>query len=266
MIPDDLLNGNVTDDGQSYFSGLNMLNTNLNALVGGALTTLNSAVASFQSTSGSMTTAISSLNTLLTSITNSDGYGGVGVTTITYAANVNSQVALFPSIMGRSTTGGKLKTYYDQIVQFKTQIMGISAKADAYATGSGGITAGITSATGIISPILTSVSDLDQQFGGFLDLSSFTQYATTGVQMYYAAVLGLAALAMLGAILMAFCDRYKCRYLMYFACMFMLIVAGLGFFLSMIFSVILPITSWTCEYLQVALTDQASFTCTYLYK
>lgn len=58
MIPDDLLNGNVTDDGQSYFSGLNMLNTNLNALNGAPLTTLNTEIANFQSTATDMSSAL----------------------------------------------------------------------------------------------------------------------------------------------------------------------------------------------------------------
>lgn len=81
--------------------------------------------------------------------------------------------------------------------------------------------------------------------------------------MYYGGVLAVILIAFLGAICMTFCGRYKCRYLLYFACILMLLVAGLGFFLSTLFSTMLPIMSWTCDFLDVALTDQSNFSCNF---
>lgn len=80
------------------------------------------------------------------------------------------------------------------------------------------------------------------------------------MQVFYGASLGLALLSLIGVVLMTFCDKYKCRYLMYFSCMFMFFIALIGFLLAIIFSLIIPMYYWGCEWISTTVGSQAGFT------
>lgn len=75
------------------------------------------------------------------------------------------------------------------------------------------------------------------------------------INLIYGISLGLAVLAMLGVVLMTFCDKYKCRYLMYFSCVILFILGLVGFLLAIIFSIIVPVMFLFCEWLDVTITS-----------
>lgn len=110
MIADDLLNGNVTSDGSSYFTGLNMLNTQL-GWFSGNLTTITTQLNNFDSANTNVTSALTLGNTLLTNIKNIDGNTGGGMATIAYAAPISAN-SQFPALLATSTTPGLLLDYY----------------------------------------------------------------------------------------------------------------------------------------------------------
>ena len=47
---------------------------------------------------------------------------------------------------------------------------------------------------------------------------------------------------LLGALLTACCNKYGCRHLMYFSCLFLFLGALIGFFIAVIFSIIVLLT------------------------
>ena len=79
-------------------------------------------------------------------------------------------------------------------------------------------------------------------------------------QIIYAVSMGFAVLALIGVILMTFCDKYKCRYLMYFTCIIMFFFAFIGFLIAFIFSIIIPILYWGCDWLSVTVGSGTGFT------
>lgn len=257
MIPDDLLNGNVTNDGNSYFSGILTLKNNLNSFSTNS-GTINAQLPAFNT--ASMATTMTSLTNLLNQIQVMDVLSVTTSTTIQYGAIVGSQTSTFPTTYGSYNTGGLLQSYYNYVNNLKTSLATISTNVDAYLA-TAAITTSITNAITQLDPIINMLTPLDGQYSSFINLSSFSTYATQGVQIYYSAVIGIASLALLGAILMAFCQKYKCRYLMYMMCLFMVLFAIVGFLVSTIFSIIIPVVSWTCDYLDVGMKDSVGFDC-----
>ncbi len=79
-------------------------------------------------------------------------------------------------------------------------------------------------------------------------------------QVIYGVAMGFAVFALIGVIFMTFCDKYKCRYLMYFACIILFLFAIIGFLLAFIFSLILPVMYWGCDWLTVSISTGGGFT------
>ena len=80
---------------------------------------------------------------------------------------------------------------------------------------------------------------------------------------FFGVIVGLSILGILGAILMTFCDKYKCRYLIYFACSLLVIIGIVCFLLAMIFSLIVPVFYFSCEFIQFTIASKANFDRTY---
>lgn len=106
----------------------------------------------------------------------------------------------------------------------------------------------------------TSLNDLDNSLAdglGVFDMPK--QYGTMAIQLFFGAVLGLSVLALLGVVMMTFCDKYKCRYLMYISCVILFFFALLGFLIAVIFSIIVPILYWGCDWLSITFSSSANF-------
>ena len=69
---------------------------------------------------------------------------------------------------------------------------------------------------------------------------------TTIITAFFGVVVGLSVLVILGALLMTFCEKYKCRYLIYFACIFLVLIGIVGFLLSTLLSAIVPAVYFSC--------------------
>jgi predicted tellurium resistance membrane protein TerC len=76
---------------------------------------------------------------------------------------------------------------------------------------------------------------------------------TLGVQLVYGVTIGFASLMLLGTLLVAFCSRYSCRYLIYFACSVLFFIGVAGFLLATVFSVLTPAVYWGCQFVNFSL-------------
>jgi hypothetical protein len=75
------------------------------------------------------------------------------------------------------------------------------------------------------------------------------------ISLIYGVALGLSVLTLLGVILMTFCDKYKCRYLMYFSCVILFFIGLVGFLIALLFSIVVPVLFFLCEWLDVTITS-----------
>lgn len=69
---------------------------------------------------------------------------------------------------------------------------------------------------------------------------------TTVITAFFGVIVGLSILGILGAILMTFCDKYKCRYLIYFSCTIMFIIGIVTFIVAILFSLLVPAFFFSC--------------------
>jgi hypothetical protein len=92
-------------------------------------------------------------------------------------------------------------------------------------------------------------------------VSSKKPLINLGVQVVYGVTVGLASMMLLGALLVAFCDKPKCRYLMYFACFLLFFIGLVGFLMSIIFSFITPVVYFGCQFIDFSLSSSANFDC-----
>jgi hypothetical protein len=87
---------------------------------------------------------------------------------------------------------------------------------------------------------------------------------TLGVKLVYGITIGIASLMLLGTLMVAFCDKTKCRYLMYSTCIILFLIGILGFFLSFVFSILAPVTFFGCQFINHSLSSASNFDCIYL--
>jgi hypothetical protein len=118
-----------------------------------------------------------------------------------------------------------------------------------------------------IDQIVSSVSGISSMMSGFdgtlsttdTSISPIMKIVTLGVTAFFGVFIGLGVLGIIGAILMTFCDKFSCRYLVYFVCVILLILGILSFLLSIVFSVITPILYLGCDFLTVTVGSSTGF-------
>ena len=83
-------------------------------------------------------------------------------------------------------------------------------------------------------------------YGIIVDFGQYLTLVTTIITAFFGVVVGLSVLVILGALLMTFCEKYKCRYLIYFACVILTLFGIVGFLLSTLLSIVVPPVYFTC--------------------
>ncbi len=78
------------------------------------------------------------------------------------------------------------------------------------------------------------------------DFGQYLTIVTSVITAFFGVIVGLSVLVILGALLMTFCEKYKCRYLIYFSCIFLFLIGIVGFLLSTLLSAIVPVVYFTC--------------------
>lgn len=267
MILDDILNGNVTLNSSSFFVGLNQFYTQLGYL-NTNLTSINNTMANLQPSSSNMTTITTAATNSLTDIAkipNNVNSGG-NMTAIAYNTPFNSASpsstinSIFPSVLGSSTTGGYVGTLYTAVSSAKDAITAISNSASNFTSQASNFQSGISTLQSTILNFTNFIKDTDSSFYTTLSTGSTNvNYVMAGIKVLYAATIAVASLMLLGALLVSFCDKINCRYLLYFTCFVLFWIGFLGFALSIAFSLLTPAVYFGCQYMTYSLSSSANF-------
>lgn len=174
-----------------------------------------------------------------------------------YAASPSSTVASgFNTILGSSNNGGIVGTFYGSITAVYDTLSGIQSSSGSFTSGSASFNSSVGSITADLANVQTQINDLDASVKSGLEIMDTPKdIGNLVINLIYGIALGIAVLALLGVILMTFCDKYKCRYLMYFSCVILFFFGLLGFIIAILFSIVVPVMYFFCEWLDVTITS-----------
>lgn len=110
-----------------------------------------------------------------------------------------------------------------------------------------------------LTSLIDQVNSIDTEVAKYPNVGTYFDSVGQYIQIFYAALIGLSALGALGALLMCCCNKDKCRYLMYFSCFFLSIVALVGLLVTTIVAAIIPPMQWGCEFLGTAISSRFHF-------
>lgn len=137
---------------------------------------------------------------------------------------------------------------------------GIKSNSSTFSGQVSNIQSSVASIQSTLNSLISNVNSMDSGLGTYLSYLKIPQnYGNMGMQAFYGGLTGFSFLALLGLLFTACCDKSGCRYLMYFSCLFLFLAGFLAFFIAVIFSVFVPIFTWTCDYLTVAVGSSSGF-------
>jgi tetrahydromethanopterin S-methyltransferase subunit B len=273
---DDLLNGNVTANGTGFFTGLNVFSSSLTYL-NNNLTDINTYLADLSNTAaGNTYTDVQNLIAVETDIKKIPDGLGTGSLSLNYNTPINqgaltatattgTLASSFISTLGTYGTADSLVSkLYLSVYTTRLIMEGIKNNSNSFSTATGTIGGQISTMQTTINSLVTDISNMDSSLGSFLGFFSYPgSYGNMGMQAFYGVLIGFSFLALIGALLTVCCDKPGCRHLMYFACIFLFIGALIGFMISVLFSIFVPLFTWTCSYLSVGLASSAGFSSKY---
>lgn len=144
-----------------------------------------------------------------------------------------------------------MKPAYDQIDAAITATSG--------GAGSNAMSSSITSAKTQVDSFVTLVQNADTGAGSaFSTVNSASGALKSATMGFFAAVIGLSVIALLGVVIMACFDKAGCRHLMYLACVLMWLVCIIGFLIAFVFSILIPILYFSCTVINAGLSSSAN--------
>ena len=136
----------------------------------------------------------------------------------------------------------------------------IGDNADTFSGQFGSIGSIISSALNPLDNLKTMLTGLDSSFSSINDsVNPIMNMITLVVTAIFGVFIGLGVLSILGTVLMTFCDKYSCRYLVYFVCVILFILGIISFLLALIFSIITPILYLGCDFINVSISSPTAF-------
>ncbi len=166
MLFDDIVNGNVTADGSSFFTGITKmvdavtsLNTNMND-VNNNITALDNALTTIV---GYLATAKDDVQ----KIPNNVLAGGNAVITYntkisdTFGATTGTTDSLFVSVLGSSSTGGIIGSFYSALDTTHTTLTDIKTNSAAFTSNSATFSTSTAQLTTDLNSLKTQMTDLD---------------------------------------------------------------------------------------------------------
>ncbi len=101
---------------------------------------------------------------------------------------------------------------------------------------------------------------MDDSMGTLISFLSIpSAYGNVGMQAFYGALVGFSIFGLLGLMLTACCQKTGCRHLMYISCFVLFLMGWATFIIAVMFSVLVPVFTWTCSYLDVAMANSTGF-------
>ena len=130
----------------------------------------------------------------------------------------------------------------------------IKLAAATFGSDAGVSSAALTSMKTTVDDLVTNINDMDGLMKNFLSLFSTPKsYGNVGLQGFYGFLILFSFFALIGVLLTVCCNKYGCRHLMYFSCVFIFIATLLTFIIAALFSIIVPLFTWTCSYLNYSM-------------
>lgn len=139
-------------------------------------------------------------------------------------------------------------------------MQGIKNNSNSFSTQIATIQSQITPMQTTLNNLISNVNSMDSSLSSMLSLLNMpSSFGNIILQSFYGFLIGFSCLGLLGVILTCCCDKPGCRNLMYFSCVFLFIGALIAFIVSFLFSLLVPVFTWTCDFLAVASTNSTSF-------
>jgi hypothetical protein len=268
IFTDDLLNGNITTFNSSFFTGLNIFSNSLVKLSNN-LTNINTTLSDLSNTaSGSTYTTVNNIATVesnyIKKIPDNAGTAKMNLvysTPINLASTTGTLSSSFADTLGQwSTNNTLLYNLYVSVEYARLTMEGIKNNSNSFSTQIATIQSQITPMQTTLSNLISNVNSMDSSLSTFLSLLNMpAKFGSLGLSGFYAFLVGFSSFALLGVILMCCCDKPGCRNLMYFSCVFLFLGALIAFFVAVIFSFLVPVFTWTCDFLTVASANSTGF-------
>lgn len=149
---------------------------------------------------------------------------------------------------------------YTAVNGAKSAINAISDAASNFVSEATNFQSGISQFQSSILSFTNTIKDIDSSFYNTLSTGSTNvDYVMVGIKVLYTATIAVASLMLFGVLLVSFCDKINCRYLLYFACFVLFWIGFLGFALSIVFSILTPAVYWGCQYMSYSLSSSTNF-------
>lgn len=167
----------------------------------------------------------------------------------------------FPTLLGSITGGaGAVYTAHYAFNLINEGLKSISDLADTFDSQFSGL-------SGNIGQFKTSMQSMVDQVNGFdsmisnMDsmISQIMTIITMAVTAVFGVFIGLGVLSIIGTLFMTCCDKYSCRYLVYFVCVILFVLGLFCFLLSTLFSILTPVIYFGCDFLTVSVSSPANF-------
>lgn len=267
IFTDDLLNGNVTLNGSSFFTGLNLFSGNLGYL-GGNLTNIKNNLTDLSNlASGTTYTQVNNIQTAITTIKKIPDNAGTAAMNLVYNTPISAGTTTgtlsssFNSILGTWSTNSTLVYNFYASVEYARLLMnGIKNSSNSFDGQVASIQSSITSMNSTIQSLIADVTSMDSSLGSLISLINIpATYANVGMQGFYGALVGFSVFGLLGLIVTSCCHKAGCRHLMYFSCFLLFLIGWVVFLIAVLFSFLVPVFTWTCSYLDVALANSTGF-------
>lgn len=273
IFTDDLLNGNVTLNGSSYFTGLHTFSSSLNDFSGN-LSNIQTQLNDLSNSGGGLSYGyVTNINTVQNNnVKKIPDNAGASTMNLLYSTPINSNA---PSGTLQSSFSVKLGQYssnstlvgalYYAIEYARLTMQAIKDNSNSFSGQVGTISGQIGNIRTTVDSLASDVTTMDNNMGTFLGYFKYPgDYGNMGMQILYGYLIGFSFFCLLGLLLMVCCDKVGCRHLMYLACFFLFLFAFIAFLIAVLTSIMVPLFTWTCQYIDVAVTNQSGFSGNFL--
>ena len=142
----------------------------------------------------------------------------------------------------------------------KDAVVSTSTASQAFKDGVTAFEDGFADTKTTMTDFQTTIDEFDSGFGSTLaTLDDVLAIITTAVTALFGVLIGLTVLGIIGAIIMTFCNKFGCRYLIYFTCVILFIIGIVLFLVSIIFAILTPTLYYGCDFLTYSIASESNF-------
>lgn len=167
----------------------------------------------------------------------------------------------FPNLLGSvGGSSGAVYTAYSAFNLINEGLKKISDMGDTFNSQFSSLPANIGQFKSSMQSMVDQINGYDSMINSTDDsISSIMKIITLAVTAIFGVFIGFGILSIIGTLFMACCDKYSCRYLVYFVCVILFILGLFCFLLSTLFSILTPVIYFGCDFLTVSISSQDNF-------